>query len=185
LTLSAPTTSSLFHGPSKTASYFRSYTPVGHIAMPSIFKKLSGSSKNNPYVNPHHPSHAPVPSKLQPPAPRPASPRGSIDHLAEARISAGRDPVTGRAKQRPHDGPTSRGVRTNDAVQQSNSSDGRSAFASRSAKTMQTTGSKYDLFVQMMAEKKHREMAPGNLGKAEFYAPERRIAEFYAGGVGR
>jgi hypothetical protein len=183
------------------ARYFRLCTPGRHIIMPSIFKKFNGTSKNNPYVNPNHPSHAPIQyispsgrSQSQPtPAPRSASPRGSIDHLAEARISAGRDPVTGRAIQRPNltaqtasETDLRSRVRTNGAVERSGPSDERTAFASRAAMTKQTTGNKYDLFMQMMAEKKNKEeMAHGNVGKTEYYAPKRRVSEFYAGGVGR
>lgn len=59
-----------------------------------------------------------------------------------------------------------------------------SAYATRATKTKPTTGSKYDLFVQLMAEKRIKEeMAAGAIEKAEYYAPERKVEEFYSHGV--
>lgn len=99
--------------------------------MPSFLKKLIlGKTPSNPYLNPDHPNHTPQPP--QPPYPtyptypqpaahfppypdaRPssapllpqphASPRGSSDFLAEARVIVGRDPVTGQPSHSRHAG---------------------------------------------------------------------------------
>ncbi|KAF2631244.1 hypothetical protein BU25DRAFT_407767 [Macroventuria anomochaeta] len=89
-------------------------------------KLIYGKKLSNPYVNPYHPGHtsigspnssstSPYPTYPQPPEdfsdhsmhptsltlstrlqPRSAIPLGSRDYLGEARLLAGRDPVTGR-----------------------------------------------------------------------------------------
>ncbi|UPX19018.1 uncharacterized protein EKO05_0009295 [Ascochyta rabiei] len=88
--------------------------------MPSFFKKiLYGKELSNPYVNPYHPGHTtlpntshqpsyptyPQPAAHFPPPPTPPTPPARAespmysDFLGEARLLAGRDPVTGRAMQ--------------------------------------------------------------------------------------
>jgi hypothetical protein len=59
-----------------------------------------------------------------------------------------------------------------------------SAYVTRASKTKPTTGNKYDLFIQLMAEKRIKEeIAAAAMEKAEYYAPERRVEEFYSHGV--
>ncbi|OAL03942.1 hypothetical protein IQ06DRAFT_291576 [Phaeosphaeriaceae sp. SRC1lsM3a] len=158
--------------------------------MPSFFSKLTGSSKrNNPYANPNHPSRAPLPQKTvtnsQPNEElRPASPRDSVDYLAEARLAVNRDPVTGKTLSQ-SSMPQSSGRQE----QAQSSAAGRgaaepSAYASRASQSPQTMGTRYDLFT--MEERKRMEREEKiriARGGQEFYAPERRIGEFYAGGV--
>lgn len=169
--------------------------------MPSLFSKLapSSSKRKNPYSNPHHPSHAPLPTKLpnqrsatQPPQLRPASPRDSHDFLAEARQLTNRDPVTGRplpreaqtasessriAQARLNAAGASRGVQARPPVESS-------AYLNRASKIQPTSGKRYDII--SYEERKMRdeqERIRKAMGGTEFYAPERRVEEFYADGV--
>lgn len=157
--------------------------------MPFFFSKFTSSSKrNNPYANPHHPSRVPVPqngaSGSQPSEPiRPASPRGSIDYLAEARMAVNRDPVTGKVLSQPNIPPSSMQPQGHSSAAGSGTAE-RSAYASRASQSPQTMGTRYDLFT--MEERKRMEREEKiriARGGQEYYAPERRIGEFYAGGV--
>ncbi|CAO2654757.1 Nn.00g114900.m01.CDS01 [Neocucurbitaria sp. VM-36] len=172
--------------------------------MPSFFAKLSGSSKkSNPYLNPHHPGHNPNPkatststtaSSAQNPQsrnalrPRQASPRGSSDFLAEARQLAGRDPVTGR--RRPDVGGRTASERSFSSERNSLAElrqveeEERTAYQSRAAASKQTTGSRYELFVQESRKRREAEdRIRAARGGLEYYAPERQLEEFYSGGV--
>jgi len=146
--------------------------------MPSLFSKFTGGSSRskskNPYSNPHHPSHAPLPKQPAAPSqPLPtASPRGSRDYLAEARELANRDPVTGQRLPQPN---------MPRPAQQSSPSTDTSAYQNRAGQTAQTTGSRCDLFSSQERERLEREEAIRVArGRAEFYAPERRVEEFYS-----
>jgi hypothetical protein len=163
-------------------------------AMPSIFSKLGGSSKrNNPYSNPHHPGHAPLPTKpsaqssSQPNPPlRSVFPRTSHDYLAEARQVANRDPVTGRPLPHPVIPQSSSDASQQPAntAERSRANAELSAYLSRASRTPPTTGTRYDLFSSEERKRIEREeqirIARGGV---EFYAPERRVEEFYANGV--
>lgn len=60
----------------------------------------------------------------------------------------------------------------------------RTAYQNRAGASKQTTGSKYDLFVQESLAKRNEEArVRAARGGVEYYAPERRIEEFYSGGV--
>jgi hypothetical protein len=151
--------------------------------MPSILSKLGGSSKRNPYSNPHHPSHAPIPTKPTTPPLRTVSPRTSHDYLAEARQVANRDPITGRAVTHPVVPQTSSGTSRLPA-QSSRANVELSAYLNRAKQTAQTTGTRYDLFSRQEREKFEREEKVRIArGGTEFYAPERRIEEYFAEGV--
>jgi hypothetical protein len=158
--------------------------------MPSLLDKLLHPTtvpgrKPNPYTHPHHPNHlntsqsAPISTTarevfstsqtqtLRPKMPRPASPREPYDYLAEAREASGRDVVTGQPRNQI--GEHTRGEREERR-------DGRSVYQESSSGRSQTHGTKYDLFVQeIKARKGGRWRAPGE----GFYAPERRLGEFY------
>ncbi|KAH7068969.1 hypothetical protein BKA63DRAFT_421952 [Paraphoma chrysanthemicola] len=157
--------------------------------MPSFFSKLGISSKrkNNPYLNPHHPGHRPLPqpipkstSRSQPSLPlRPASPREAHDLLAEARQVANRDPVTGRPLPQPtvlH--------QTASETNRLGPSQERSAYLNRAMQSTQTMGSRYELFAQEERRRRDEEIRLIRArGGVEYYAPERSVSEFYAGGV--
>ncbi|KAH7395035.1 hypothetical protein DE146DRAFT_68153 [Phaeosphaeria sp. MPI-PUGE-AT-0046c] len=157
--------------------------------MPSFFSKLTGSSKRkNPYANSHHPSRAPLPQKAitdsQPgDSLRPASPRGSVDYLAEARLAINRNPVTGKALSQPNMPQSSRKAPTQSSATERGAVE-PSAYVSRASQSPQTMGTRYDLFTTEERKRMEREekirIARGG---QEYYAPERRIGEFYAGGV--
>lgn len=178
--------------------------------MPSFFKR-----KPNPYSNPHHPSHNPIPKNLSantttastaaPRAqsqpfipPRPASPRGSSDFLAEARRLAGRDPVTGRVRpsetamepnqssNSPPNQNQTRGIaggRSANTTRPTANTE-MSAFLNRSSQSPQNTGNRYDLFSrECQAQQEYDERVRAARGGVEYYAPERQVSEFYSGPV--
>ncbi|KAF1846731.1 uncharacterized protein K460DRAFT_129195 [Cucurbitaria berberidis CBS 394.84] len=166
--------------------------------MPSFLSRLGGTSKKmNPYTNPYHPGHNPIPESTSTNTTassashnqtsntlrmRPASPRGSSDLLAEARQVAGRDPVTGR-RRADMVGPTA-SERASLAELRQVDEEERTAYQDRAAASKQTTGSNYDLFVQEAIKKREVEASiRAARGGIEYYAPERRVEEFYAGGV--
>ncbi|KAF2451494.1 hypothetical protein P171DRAFT_7006 [Karstenula rhodostoma CBS 690.94] len=158
--------------------------------MTSLLNKLfhsitASGKKQNPYTDPHHVYHpstsqpAPTsttaghvfstspPQAWQPLPPRPTSPREPYDYLAEAREASGRDAVTGQPGNQ--SGGQSRGDREEERGQ-------RSVYQETSEGRSKTHGTKYDLFVQeMKARKVGRWRAPDG----GFYAPERRLGEFY------
>jgi hypothetical protein len=167
------------------------------------FKKIfhpSAGGRQNPYSNPHHPNHDPKPAPPTdnsfPPRPttaEPASPRGSFDYLAEARQAVGRDPVTGRhlhAASTPElhfDSPTYQRppVRAvggesswTGATEVARSRGEISAFNSRNNGVRITSGTRYDLFVQEMKDRKMGGYRPPEGG---YYAPPpKQATEFYA-----
>ena len=168
--------------------------------MPSLFAKIGLSSKPNPYMNPHHPGHNSArkkvaqpgktgthpatnahPSSVSLPLPRQASPRGSSDFLAEARNSAGRNPVTGRRAG----GPSQRNntlsrVSLADELRQVEAEE-RTMYQNRSLAQIRTMGSKYELYAQAMVKQREEEMRiRAARGGVEYYAPERTLSEFYS-----
>lgn len=153
--------------------------------MSSFFAKLSGTPKEpkklNPYLNPHHPGHNPIPNPT-------SMTTTSADFLAEARKEAGRDPVTGRRRSDNHSRTTSErnsgSERNSLAELRQVEEEERTAYQSRAAQSTQTTGTKYELFVQESLRKREAtERLRIARGGVEYYAPERRVEEFYAGGV--
>ncbi|KAF2473934.1 uncharacterized protein BDR25DRAFT_162768, partial [Lindgomyces ingoldianus] len=107
----------------------------------------------NPYLDPSNPNYNPT----QPPPPTTpsrafnrtilASPRGSSDFLAEARETVGRDRVTGKrivSANGGKDRDRGRGRGTEE----------RSAYADHSSNIRIRSGTKYDLFVQEMKERR-------------------------------
>lgn len=153
--------------------------------MPSFFSKITGSSKrNNPYANPQHPCRAPLPSEASAPQPS-ASPRGSIDYLAEARLAVNRDPVTGRRipQSQPNLPQSSRQAQAQSSATERGAVE-QTAYQSRASQIPPNMGTRYDLFTKEERQRMEREekirIARGG---QEYYAPERRIGEFYAGGV--
>ena len=179
--------------------------------MPSIKKLFTPtSSVKNPYANRNHPTiiaaTTPVAATKfctpQPPPVRSASPRGSFDYLAEAREAVGRDPVTGRAgasqsaagraggvaerdfvvaegSRAAASGSGSGGTRTGAGPVLEGPIDRTSAYGNRNEGVTRTHGTQYDLFVQQM---KDRKMGVWREPEGGFYAPERRLGEFYAPG---
>jgi hypothetical protein len=154
--------------------------------MPSILSKLTGSSKrkNNPYSNPHHPSHAPIPTNPTTSPPRTVSPRTSHDYLAEARQVVNRDPITGRLAPAPAILQNLAAPSQQPPAEPSRANAELSAYLNLASKTVPKTGTRYDLFSRKEREKSEREekmrIAKGG---TEFYAPERRVEGFYAEGV--
>jgi hypothetical protein len=169
--------------------------------MPSLFARFTGagSKKNNPYINAYHPSHAPIPKQPTTTTSQPlptVSPRGSHDFLAEARSLANRDPITGRPLPEPiAPVPTARqssmpkmlqSKKSRKKLGQQKSEGGRataneemSAYLNRASQTKQATGKRYDLFSAAERERIEREEAIRIQRAGEFYAPERRVEEFY------
>jgi hypothetical protein len=176
--------------------------------MPSIKKLFTpSSSTKNPYGNPNHPtiiaSSTPIAATKgftpQPPPLQPASPRGSFDLLAEARVAGGRNPITGRRVASHSAAASDRDVAVAEgshiagsiarpgvasgsggagAIPQG-SVDKTSAYGNRNEGVTRTHGSKYDMFVQQLRERK---MGVWREPEGGFYAPERRLGEFYAPG---
>jgi hypothetical protein len=115
---------------------------------------------------------------------RPASPREAADLLAEARQVAGRDPITGR---RPPGatGPSAGERRLPVAAPPQQpvaappqAADPKAAYIERAKQNGQRPYESYEAFVQDMVAKRS-----GNVVESEYYAPERTVEEFYAGGV--
>jgi hypothetical protein len=158
------------------------------VIMPSIFSKISGSSKrNNPYANPHHPSRTPLPQKhITDPMPiiqkQTDYSANSDNLLAEARQVVNRHPITGQLLPGPTI-PSKANAANNQPTVQSNVSPNAtepSAYASRASRTVQTMGSKYELFSneerRRIAREERIRIARGG---GEFYAPERKLDEYY------
>lgn len=142
--------------------------------------------KKNPYSSPHHPNHNPIsaPSgsastfKARPrPTALPASPRGSFDFLAEAREAVGRDRVTGRRVV--HVEQRERAVEDDGTEERE-----RSAFVTTNLNARPRSGTRYDLFVQEMKDRREggaRDPVEGYYAPApkqatEYYAPEAPVA---------
>jgi hypothetical protein len=165
--------------------------------MPSFLSKFSSSSKrNNPYLNVHHPGYASLPQNSNTQlytTSKPIStfqsvpPVNSRNLLAEARQVAHRDPITGRPLPYPIIPPTASetvfesSARSNGFIEKPGVDAEKGA---RAGQIVQTTGSRYDLVAS--EERRMREEAERIIktrGGLEFYAPERRMEEFYSGGV--
>jgi hypothetical protein len=152
----------------------------------SFFKKLRG--KKNPYEKAPTAAFSPAPvstatnttgphialSNSERVIPlHPASPREAPDLLAEARQVAGRDPVTGR----PRIDIASQGSGPQQPLAEpSQAADPKAAYIERARQSGRVPYESYEVFVQEMVAKRVR-------GGSEYYAPERRVEEFYAGGV--
>ncbi|KAH7398279.1 hypothetical protein BKA66DRAFT_452759 [Pyrenochaeta sp. MPI-SDFR-AT-0127] len=169
--------------------------------MPSFLSKFS--KKPNPYMNTHHPGHNPIPqttapyttasctSNSQSPQAnqlRPVSPRGASDLLAEARQVAGRDPVTGRLRADLVSQTASERSLSNErnplADLRQVEKEERTAYQNRAVASKQTTGNKYELYVQeALAKREEEARVRAARGGIEYYAPERRLEEYYSGGV--
>ncbi|KAL6710232.1 hypothetical protein ACN47E_009178 [Coniothyrium glycines] len=155
--------------------------------MPSLHGLLG--RKPNPYLNAHHSSH------------RATTKDSTIDHtasnaqaqnasslLAQARELAGRDPVTGRLRSDAQSSRTSErwssAQSTTLAGPRHIEQEERTCYQSRAAHSKQTTGHKYDLFVQESLAKRDAEnRVRAARGGHEYYAPERRLEEYYSRGV--
>ncbi|KAF2188308.1 hypothetical protein K469DRAFT_685031 [Zopfia rhizophila CBS 207.26] len=136
-------------------------------AMKKFFRPAIPGGKVNPYANPQNPNRNPPQA---PPATTitnafkgPASPRGSRDYLAEAREAVGRDRVTGKKKA----------AVSSSAHGESSDSKVRNVRGGGGARN----GTRYDLFVQEMKERK-----AGNYAQpTEYYAPPAKpMTEYYA-----
>jgi hypothetical protein len=115
---------------------------------------------------------------------RPASPREASNLLAEARQVAGRNPVTGR-RPAGATGPAmseTRGpvaeISRQTVAAPSQAADPKIAYIERAKQNGQRPYESYEAFVQDMIAKRS-----GNAVESEYYAPERTVEEFYAGGV--
>ncbi|KAF2829395.1 hypothetical protein CC86DRAFT_368413 [Ophiobolus disseminans] len=168
--------------------------------MPSLFKP--NSKRNNPYSNPNHPSHTALPPKVINPhsasqpnvATQSATLPPSNNLLAEARQLANRDPITGRLLPRPSM-PTDTASETNllanarlhramNAVDRLGPSAERSAYLGRASQTALVCGKRYDLVsAEQRKKREEEEKLKKVMGGVEFYAPERKVGEFYGGGV--
>jgi hypothetical protein len=158
--------------------------------MPSLLDKLLNPAtvtgrKPNPYTNPHHPNHPntsqPAPTSttarqvfstsprqaFRPEIPPPASPHDPYDYLAEAREASGRDAVTGQPRNQ---------NREHTRSEREEQREERSVYQESSSSRSKTHGTKYDLFVQEMKARKGGRWRAPDVG---FYAPERRLGEFY------
>lgn len=147
--------------------------------MPSLFGLLG--KKSNPYLNAHHPGHNALPQSTSKASPEP---RYSRTLLEEAREVAGRHPITGRRLHGSTSNQSSSGNSTSPAALKQVEEEQRTAFQSRAVQSKQTTGQRYELSVQEMVKKRDEESrARAARGGLEYYAPERRLEEFYVGGV--
>jgi hypothetical protein len=137
----------------------------------SPINKLRG--KSNPYQKPRHANNIPDPADTP----------NSNDLLAEARQAAGRDPVTGRRT------PKTSSKKANKQQlpleqQQRAAIEQKAAFLAWAAKHPQAAGrpyESYEAFVQEMVAKRTGNVEPR--GAMGYYAPERRVEEYYSRGV--
>lgn len=143
----------------------------------SFFNKLRG--KSNPYEKAYRtqsyiapPSH----TNLSQPSTRP-----DPDFVAEARQAAGRNPVTGRR----HAEATSQASLQQKLPPQSSgqtASEQKAAYLAWAAQRPQERGKpygSYEEFVREMIEKRDGRRECGS-GSSSYYAPERRMEEYYA-----
>ncbi|KAF2265775.1 hypothetical protein CC78DRAFT_615618 [Lojkania enalia] len=169
-----------------------------------VFHTSQPNSQKNPYINPHHPNHNPAPAppttttatafRPRSPARPSASPRGSSDFLAEAREAVGRDRITGRrlVHSTPSPGPRShslppgqiisrgRTLQTDqDPFADPQAEEGEtSTFSMRNQGVRAKSGTRYDLFVREMKERREGAVREPTGG---YYAPKpRQLTEFYA-----
>jgi hypothetical protein len=138
----------------------------------SFFNKLRG--KSNPYEKAHRPQSYNTTS-TQTTNNTPSNVRPNNDLLAEAREAAGRDPVTGR--RRAHlahqtlnqQQPALHGPKQTPTEQRA---------AQRSQERAQPYSS-YEEFVQEMIERRDGKREATD-GASSYYAPERRVQEYYS-----
>ncbi|KAF1919850.1 hypothetical protein BDU57DRAFT_154665 [Ampelomyces quisqualis] len=143
----------------------------------------------NPYLNPHHPTHTPIPiphppsSSSSPPSPPNTVPVTNL--LAQARLSANRDPITGKILPGQK---AAAGTHVHATARLDSSSGAREEYSARAfragAQSARMMGAQRDLVVgreSVRGEEGEGSRVAG--GGREFYAPERRVEEFYAGGV--
>ncbi|KAI8942748.1 hypothetical protein NX059_000792 [Plenodomus lindquistii] len=169
--------------------------------MPSLFSKFG--KKSNPYMDAQRFDH-------KPPAPqvrtiqttastpvkqlRPVSPRRVSDLLADARLAAGRDPVTGRLRPDMASLTASeRSAAERELTEQLKELEERKRIAYQSqAKVKNSMGERFDRLMQKVpanklannaaaARRARTEYRDPEGNKLEYYAPERRIGEYYAG----
>ena len=147
---------------------------------PSFFNKLRG--KSNPYEktyrNQPNTTLTCQTTRQQPNA------RPENDLLAEARQATGRDPVTGRRRAELA-GQTFTQQSSAPQTSGQTAADQKAAYLAWAAQKPHERGqpySSYEEFVQEMIEKRDgRRQAVG--GPAGYYAPERRVEEYYSEGV--
>ena len=146
----------------------------------SFFNKLRG--KSNPYEKAYRTQSYIAPTNhtnLSQPSAAP-----DTDLLAEARQAAGRDPVTGRRHTELAD-QTSVQPQTLSHSPRQTTAEQKAAYLAWAAQRPQERGrpyGSYEEFVQEMTEKRDgRREAGGAL--SSYYAPERRVEEYYSEGV--
>lgn len=143
----------------------------------SFLNKLRG--KSNPYEKAYH-----TQSNITSPNNTANQPRNAIpqnDLLAEAREAAGLDPLTGRRRTHvahqtlSQQQPISYGSRQTPAEQ-------KAAYLAWAAQRPQERGQpygSYEEFVREMIEKRDGRREPAG-GFSSYYAPERRVEEYYS-----
>ncbi|USP75953.1 hypothetical protein yc1106_03227 [Curvularia clavata] len=143
----------------------------------SFFNKLRG--KSNPYEKSYRTQSYVAPTShtnLSPPSAHP-----DTDLLAEARQAAGRDAVTGR---RQVEATNQTFVQKQPPLQSSGqtASEQKAAYLAWAAQRPQERGKpygSYEEFVQEMIEKRDGRREAGD-GSSSYYAPERRVEEYYS-----
>jgi hypothetical protein len=198
-----PTFASSFHQPQK----FRVHPYQHHFSTAKMGTLRSAKKiihptrvdKNNPYSHPSHPNHNPTfysasrkSALSSTPAPAITSLRGSTDLLAEARISVGRDAVTGQRLRETRSlnelwfetpNSTAEGAHGGGLVQRARTQheevggDGPepSAYNARASTQMQKMGTRYDLLVQSLKFKRtaHPSGTPHSPSNAQSPSPHR------------
>ncbi|KAF2855863.1 hypothetical protein T440DRAFT_464217 [Plenodomus tracheiphilus IPT5] len=175
--------------------------------MPSIFSKFG--KKSNPYMDTQRFDVEPIPqvtstqtttASTTPSHPikhlRPVSPQGAPDLLADARLVAGRDPVTGR--RRPDLGSltaSDRAATEREFTEHLKELEERKRIAYQSHATVKNSlGERFDRFVKNIPAKRYTVAKAAAARQAteprepvgnglEYYAPTRTINEYYAGGI--
>ncbi|KAI4645673.1 hypothetical protein J4E93_005250 [Alternaria ventricosa] len=170
-------------------------------ALLSPINKLRG--KSNPYQKQYTAPKPPAPNTEFPVSARQAANRNPVtgtqqqpthpepphtDLLAEARQAAGRNPVTGRPQPVVNSKKGKKGKKQKMMSleqQQQAAEEQKAAFLAWAKKHPREGGrpyESYEAFVQEMVAKRtgcvEQRMGVG------YYAPERRVGEYYAGGVG-
>ncbi|EOA87023.1 hypothetical protein ACJQWK_09149 [Exserohilum turcicum] len=145
----------------------------------SFIKKLCG--KSNPYEKAYR-AQSNTTSAIQTTNP-PTSTRTDNHHdlLAEARQAAGRDPLTGRKTTRIPDPTSTERYPARDTPAQTAAAHKAAylAWAAQNPEERGTPYASYEEYVQEMLEKRHggRDAVRS---ETSYYAPERRVQEYYA-----
>lgn len=168
--------------------------------MPSLFSKRG--KKSNPYMDTQRFDFEPMPqvtsiqtsASTTPSHPiknlRPVSPRGATDLLADARLAAGRDPVTGRRRPDVSTQTASeRGAAERELAEQLEELEERKRIAYQTqAKVKNALGERYDRWLQKIPANKYK-VANAVAGRQEpvycdpagnpleYYAPPRRVGQ--------